>query len=225
MSHLQHDAVKLIVADATSVVYNDNISKLRCQALQKAKEEDSFMKNLKENASGIVLCLFELVVGLLLMINPVGFTSTIILVAGVILMIAGLACVVKYFKADAKEAAVSQNLMKGLASMLVGGFCAFKSHWFIATFPVLTMIYGVVILMTGLSKVQLAVDMLRMKNKHWFWAAINAVVSIICAIIVLGAPFTSAAVLWVFTGVSLIVEAVFDVVTLIAGRDRTAQKA
>ena len=36
------------------------------------------MKSLKENANGIVLCLFELIVGILLLINPVSFTAWII---------------------------------------------------------------------------------------------------------------------------------------------------
>lgn len=175
------------------------------------------MKTLKESVSGIVVCLFELIAGILLLINPIGFTSGIIVVAGIVMLVMGLISIVKYFRASAKEGAVSQSLVKGLVTVVAGGFCAFKSHWFIATFPVLTIIYGVVILFTGLGKVQLTVDMLRQKNKKWFLAAINAVISIVCAIVVLNSPFTSTAVLWIFTGVSLIVEAVFDVITMILG--------
>ena len=107
----------------------------------------------------------------------------------------------------------------GIIFILAGGFCVFKTEWFIITFPVLTIIYGVVILMTGIGKVQLAVDMLRRKNHKWFWAAINAVVSIICAIIILNNPFTSTAVLWIFTGVSLLVEGVLDIVILMIGEN------
>ena len=173
------------------------------------------MKSLKDKAGNIVLCLFELIVGILLLINPVGFTSAIITVAGVVLMISGLISIFSYFKASAAEAAASRNLTTGLATILFGGFCAFRSQWFIVTFPVLTMLYGVAILLTGLSKVQLAVDMLRMKRKKWFWAGINAVVSIICAAVILNSPFTSTTVLWIFTGASMIAEAVFDVITLI----------
>lgn len=62
---------------------------------------------------------------------------------------------------------------------------------------------------------QEAIYMLRMKKKKWFLAAISAVLSIICAVVILRNPFSSSAVLWMFTGISLIVEAVFDVVSLI----------
>ena len=35
---------------------------------------------------------------------------------------------------------------------LGGAFCAFNSRWFIATFPVITLIYGVIILVAGIRK-------------------------------------------------------------------------
>lgn len=176
------------------------------------------MKDLKVNFSGIILCLFELVVGILLLIEPIGFTSWIIMIAGIALMVFGLVQSIKYFKEDAEEASIRQTLVKGIIAIFAGAFCTFKTDWFIVTFPVLAIIYGLVILVTGIGKIQLAVDMVRQKNKKWFWAAINAVVSIICAIVVLCNPFTSTVILWIFTGASLLVEGILDVITLIAGR-------
>lgn len=176
------------------------------------------METVKEKASGIVLCLFELIVGVLLLIDPVGFTSGIIKVAGIVLMILGLIEIVKYFRTSAEEAFLGQTLVKGLVSVLAGAFCTFKTEWFILTFPVLTIIYGVIILLVGLGKVQLTVDMVRRKNKNWVWAAVNAVVSIVCAIVILNNPFTSTTVLWVFTGAALIVEGVFDLITCFVSR-------
>lgn len=177
------------------------------------------MKNLKEKTNGIVLCLFELIVGVLLLINPVGFTSGIIKVTGIVLMILGIIEIVKYFRTSAEEAALGQTLVKGLASVLAGAFCTFKTEWFILTFPALTIIYGVILLFVGFGKIQLTVDMVRRKNKNWSWAAINAVVSVVCAVVILNNPFTSSAVLWVFTGASLIVEGVFDILTFFSGRN------
>lgn len=173
------------------------------------------MKMLKEHVDGILLCLSEIVVGILLFINPVGFASGIIVMAGIVLLALGLIDVIKYFRADAKEAATGQYLTKGLLALLAGGFCAFKAQWFIATFPLLTILYGAAILIAGLGKVQMTVDMLRFKNKKWFWAAISAVISIIGAGIILKNPFTSTAVLWMFTGITLVVEAVFDVIAFV----------
>ena len=36
--------------------------------------------------------------------------------------------------------------------------------WFLAAFPVLTVVYGSIILLTGIRKIQLAVDMARLKT-------------------------------------------------------------
>lgn len=161
--------------------------------------------------------LVELIIGILLLINPIGFTSGIIIAFGVVLMIMGIHKTVKYFRTEPEEAAVSQILVKGLLMLLAGAFCAFNSHWFIATFPVLTLVYGVVILITGITKVQWTIDIIRMKRSKWFWVAISAAISIVCGVVIITSPFSTTAVLWMFIGISLIVEAVFDMIGSIFG--------
>jgi len=178
------------------------------------------MKNFKNKAAGIIFCLFEIVIGILLLISPVGFTKGIICALGIALMVSGLISIVKYIKADAKEAETAQYLTKGLLALLAGGFCVFRTHWFIVTFPALSILYGVGVLVAGLAKVQFTFDMLRQKNEKWFLALIGAAISIICAVVILKNPFTTTAVLWMFTGVSLIIEAVFDAVTLIMSKEK-----
>ena len=42
------------------------------------------MQTLKENMSGIIACLVEALVGILLFVNPVGFTSGIIIALGIL---------------------------------------------------------------------------------------------------------------------------------------------
>ena len=176
----------------------------------------------KEFACDVFFCLFELIAGIMLLLNPVGLTSWIIKFSGIALMAAGILDVMKYFRTDAKEASLEKTLAKGLLALLAGAFCLFKTEWFIVTFPVLTIIYGVVILMIGIGKIQLTVDMLRQKKEKWYWAAINAVVSIICAIVILYGPFPSTVALWIFTGATLIAEAVLDFITVFMG-EKTAE--
>lgn len=176
------------------------------------------MKTLKQNGNAIILCIIEVVVGILLLINPVGFTAGIIIAAGVALMVDGLLNVIRYFKSAPAEAAAGQLLMRGLITLLAGAFCTFNPEWFIATFPMIAILYGVAVLVGGLSKVQITMDMLRAKNPKWWWGAISAAISIICAFIMIKNPFSSTVALWWFTGISLIVEAVFDLVTLIMSR-------
>lgn len=172
---------------------------------------------LKRSLGSVAMSLAEIIIGILLLVNPVAFTSGIIVAFGIVVMITGIGTTIKYFRTEPEEAAVSQTLVKGLIGLLVGAFCAFNSHWFIATFPVLTLVYGVVILITGITKLQWTIDIIRMKRSKWFWMAISAAISILCGITVIMSPFSTTAVLWMFIGISLIVDAVFDMIGGIFG--------
>ena len=177
------------------------------------------MKSIKQFFGGFVLCAIEAVIGVLLLVDPVGFTSGIITFCGLALILLGIGSVVGYFLKNAEAAAASQGLAKGLTLLLAGGFCALKTEWILAAFPLLALIYGVVILVSGLGKLQWAVDLLRAKKKKWPFAAISAAVSLLCALVILGNPFATTAALWLFTGISMICEAVLDLVTfLLSGK-------
>lgn len=73
-------------------------------------------------------------------------------------------------------------------------------------------------LLGGINKVQWAIDMLRAKQKYWFVAIISAVLTLLFSALILANPFASTAVLWTFIAVTLIVEAVIDIVAFILGR-------
>ena len=176
------------------------------------------MKALKQNGNTIIMFLIEVVVGILLLVDPLNFTSGIIIIAGIALMVCGLVSVIQYFRCEPQEAAVGQLLAKGLIFLLAGAFCTFNSQWFIVTFPIIAVLYGIGILLMGVGKLQTAVDLLRFKNKKWWWCAISAAVSVICGIVIVMNPFTTTVVLWQFTGISLLVEAIFDIVTLFVSR-------
>lgn len=176
------------------------------------------MTGFKRSAGNLVMCIAEILIGILLLIDPVGFTSGILIAAGIILALFGIRYAVRYFRKDPEEAAEETGLAKGLVCLLAGLFCAFKSEWFIATFPILTVIYGVATLLTGIGKVQWAVDMLRQKQKYWFIALIGAVLTLGVAALILSNPFSSTAFLWTFIAVSLILEAVVDILTFIFGK-------
>lgn len=173
------------------------------------------MDFLKRNANVILVCVLEVIIGILLLVNPVAFTSGIIIVLGVALVVAGIMKIVEYFRTDAMEASLRATLVKGLVMLLGGAFLALKPSWLVSTFPVLTIVYGVVILFSGLYKVQWFVDALRLKTGRWFLHVIDAVLTIVCAVIILANPFEGTVVLWRFIGITLIIEAVMDILVLI----------
>lgn len=173
------------------------------------------MRAIKLFVGGLVACLVEIAVGILLLIHPEGFTTGIVITCGIVLIASGSVCIVRYFAMDAEAAASGNRLFKGLTLLLAGCFCAFHSKFFTLLFPLLAAAYGMVILVTGLGKIQWTINMLRMKKGKWLLAAVSAVISIACGAVIIGNPFASTVVLWMFTGISLIVEAVIDMFTFL----------
>jgi len=176
------------------------------------------MKTIKKNAFSIILFLFELLAGVLLLVDPAAFTSVIIILIGAALLVAGAVLVVRYFREEVEKAVQGQNLFKGLAALLLGAFCAFGSNWFLKTFPAISALYGAAILLVGLAKVQFFANKARQKCKKCGVLAAAGFVTLVCAVLVLWNPFASVETLWLFTGVSLLAEAVLDVVSLILVR-------
>ena len=77
-------------------------------------------EKLKENLSGIIILLLEIAVGVLLLIDPVAFTSAIIIAIGLALLFYGVAAVLRYFGTDALAAAAGQGLAIGLLTIAAG---------------------------------------------------------------------------------------------------------
>ena len=183
------------------------------------------MKSLNRSTANVILIsVLEILIGILLLINPIGFTSGIVIALGIGLAVEGVISIVEYFRTNAVEAALRGSLAKGLALLAAGIFCVLRPGWLIATFPLLTIVYGVAILFVGMYKVQWTVDALRMKTRRWFLPAISAAVSILCAVVILSNPFASTVAPWMFVAISLIVEAVLDLIVLLFSKIGAAGK-
>ena len=168
----------------------------------------------------VLLCICEILVGILLLIDPVSFTTSIITGLGLLLFAVGAIVIFGYFRMPPDEARLNQGLVKGLCAVLSGMFCIFHSGWFIAAFPLLTIIYGVSILLIGIVRVQWAVDLFRVKRRRWPLATISAIITVAAAAVILLNPFASTALLWMFTGIALLAEAVADLVVLVIMRGK-----
>lgn len=173
------------------------------------------MKNYKKNSKNILLCLFELIIGLLIVINSKGFNKIVITIAGFGLILFGLLQVIRYYRAEPQAAAHKNYLMKGLLLLSSGCFCAFRSNWFIAVLPSFSFLLGVGIFVIGLTKIQKAMDMVRMDQNQWYYDFIGAAVSLACAATVLNGPIATKKILWIFTGIILILVAVADIAMLV----------
>lgn len=172
------------------------------------------MTFLKEKWPILLVSLLEIVIGIVLLIQPVNFTNIAIIISGILLVVRGILCAVKYLRAEPKAAIREQNLAKALILVSVGMFCVLGSQKLLNAFPALSILYGAAILAMGFFKVQRTVDMLRAKHEQTIWAAASALLALAVGFVILWNPFSKPAALWIFTGISLLIEAVVDLVSL-----------
>ena len=162
----------------------------------------------------IITALFLIVVGILLLINPVAFAMGLVKLAGVFLVVLGALRIVRYFRTDPETAARGQDFFIGLIAILGGLFCIFFTGWFLSAFTTLAIIYGLLQLLLGFSKVQRTVDFLRMKLSLWYLPASSALIYLVFGFIIVLNPEMTLINVWVFTGVTMIVEGIITAVCL-----------
>ncbi len=173
------------------------------------------MKTKNRSLNSILLGCLELLVGVLLLVNPEGFAAGIFIALGVVLGILGLRFIILYFRTDAQEAALSHNLVIGLGCIAAGAFSGFGSRWIVSVFAAMPVLYGLLLFGAGLIKLQATVDMLRLKQDKWYLTAVSAVLSVGCGVVIILNPFGVTKILWGFTGGALIAAALVELITVI----------
>lgn len=167
-------------------------------------------EKLKRNAAKILLAVGQIVVGILLLINPTGFTAGILIAAGVAAVVAGIFSIVKYVRLPAVQAASEQCLTRGILLIGIGVFAICKYDWFISVFSILAVLYGLGILLSSIARIQWTVDMLRVHRPYWWLMGIDAAVMALLGILIIANPFAAVSVPWVFVAIALFVGAVID---------------
>lgn len=180
------------------------------------------MQFVKKHGGVLLLILCEAAAGVLLLCKPVGFTQGLIVAAGVLLALVGVKQTVGYFLAKAEQAAKNGGLFRGLTALTLGLAAALNSGAIIAAFPVITTLYGGVIFLTGLYKVQLAVDAARMKHGGVAARVISALFTLLFAAVTMVNPFAGTATLWTFIGAMLLADAVVDATAVVLATQREA---
>ncbi len=164
--------------------------------------------SMKQKLSGIGLAVVEIVVGLFLIISPDTLTRAVVIIAGIALLLMGAVSLIGYFRSDPVGSVMGQGMTKGLMEIAIGAFILIKTEWVVGVFD---SVIALAILLLGVSKLGMAIDLMRLKDSSWKPALVNAAVTLVCAIIIISISASSA--IWMVIGISLIVQAVLDIVT------------
>ena len=161
-------------------------------------------KFLTSKIGNILLCIAEIIVGVLLLVNPDAVTSAFIIGAGAVMILTGIVFCTLYFVGEAEKMVIKQLLFKGLLLIILGVLCVTQYGVLLAALPFVTAY-----------KVQCTVDILRLSGIRWYFPAISAALAVVLALFILLNPNTAMNIVWGFMGVSIILEAGPEIATII----------
>ncbi len=171
---------------------------------------------LKKINVSLALGLGELALGLLLLINPVGVTSFVLIAVGILVIMLGGLQVFHYIRMPREEAAKTWKLAYGVGLLALGIISIIYYSWVLEQLSKLTILYGGLTMASASMKLQIAVDELRAREDPWRLMSLSCLVSAILGTLLFIQPFAESA-MWIIAGVMLIILAVGDVMHFMMG--------
>ena len=205
------------------------------------------MEKIKKLLPAILMILFELAVGIMLLINPERFTIFVFIIFGSVLIICALVMLIRYLKDrkaaekaaldarakrkkkdkddgedkdDVKSEPANVSILPLIAAVLtfiIGAVFAFGSAALYNLTLLLVIFYGAIMIVKGIFKIA---DYISLRKEKAGVSVLRLVVGILSIVIgVIMMIFSSGAreAMFIIAAVSLLVEAVMDVVTLVLG--------
>lgn len=169
---------------------------------------------IRKNWVSMLTILIGVLVGIMLLVDPAKYAIAIIKIAGAFLTVLAIFDFFEYFQAEPEEAAKGSGFYAGMTDVAIGLFCLLGSDWFLGAFPILAVLYGLFQVLIGFRKMQRMVDALRMKQSSWTMKAISAGITLLFGFVIIFNPNMTLMSVWVFTGLTLILEGIIDLVAL-----------
>ena len=168
----------------------------------------SYFKCLKWRS--LIIAFSAILIGLLFILTPQTSADVICYVAGILLLASGIAAVVSYLASGRLFG--SYALVSGIVLLVCGVFCLLRPE---VIQGLLTVIFGVFLVIDGMVTLQDGIDCARAKLGGWW---VLAALALGC--VILFGKFDSIMLL---AGISLIVDGVFDLIVTLAFSKRVRE--
>ena len=179
------------------------------------------MRNvLKKISATLLLALAEVALGILLLVSPEGFTMAVIVAVGILFVISGLVSIVEYIRLPKEEAMQTWKFSAGAAGITLGVLAVVYRNQLLKEIAMLTIVYGLVVMMLAFLKMQITVDGIRLRQHYWYLMSISFLATTLFALMLLANMYSNEKAAWTVTGIVLIVIAVFDSVYFILSHKR-----
>ncbi|MBQ6153609.1 MAG: DUF308 domain-containing protein [Ruminococcus sp.] len=182
-----------------------------------SKTEEIKISKWKLLLPAILVILFEAAVGVMLLINPLGFTRWVIFALGALLVILSIVFLVIFIRArKAGEKALGPEI-GAIICFIIGAFFMIFSQTeaVIGLINSFYIFFGIVIFIVGLNKI-ISFIVRRHNDTMISWFNIfSGIIALGLGVLIVFFPRESAGIAWTIMGISLLLEAVFDIVSVI----------
>ena len=172
----------------------------------------NFLRIDRQKFTGILSALVFLAAGILLLMRPALLTDLSVWFLGALLAGLALYWCVRYFRSSPEEGARSYDLAEALISLSLSLVLFLRRDLFDAALP---MLWGALLVIGGFMILQTAVDFLRMKISVWWIMLTGAAVALALGALALLHPAFLEDRMSLYVGISLIVVAAVNLVSLI----------
>ena len=173
------------------------------------------MKTLKENGQTLLLIVFEAVVGVMLLVNPEGFTKTVIIIFGALFLILGVISLVRFLRDKKENINNPLAITAAVVSLIFGVIFAFFSDAVINLIAAIAVIYGVAFAISGIFKLQNYFQSKKIGLPVSKISILSGVLAVAVGVLIMLYPKDAAISVWMLTGILLLAEAVVDVFSVI----------
>ena len=166
------------------------------------------MKMLKElKWEAILTGVLYILLGIVALLIPETMQKTLGYLIGIVLIVAGAVSIICYLLRDARDNYYHNEFVFGLVGIVLGVAVLYKVEVIISLIP---FILGILVLFSGCSKLQDAIDLKRLSYGSWVGMLVVAVINIILGVVLICNPFQAAILLFRVLGVGLILSGASD---------------
>ena len=177
------------------------------------KRENDGEKKLKTiTFHSLISAILLIVVGLLLLINPVGSISTMCVTIGMILGAIGAVELLIYFVSDMKKNNGNNKLVFGIFFVVAGLFIMIGYRIVMQIVP---LVLGLFIVVDGIMKLQTAVNAMKMNTEGKFAVLAIALITTVVGFVICFNAFDTAKILLRIIGAVMIFSGITDVMNII----------
>ncbi len=173
------------------------------------------MDKFKRCLAIISFIFFEVYAGVRLLSAPAEFSNSAVIVFGVIMLIVG--AISLYWMSVMKAMGLPHRLtlIAAIIDLILGVVSVAFSSKVVGAFPTFAKIYGVFMVIMGISKLRDYITLQVWGLPRKFLWLVSAILTIVLGVVIFMNPFTAVEVAWTYTGYFLVITGAVDLFVFI----------